>query len=90
MADHEITKVRKKDPKTHLQHITDVFAGGKTWAVPDVVKAIDNKTDTFHVKNGNAKVAVTPVHPNLPLVKPYIRTAGDSTTNDNLLNLLEF
>jgi hypothetical protein len=89
---HEITNVRKGKPGTHLQHITEILAGGTPWKVADVVKAIDDKTDSFYVMNGKKRVEVETAHPKtkLPRLKPYICTQRDGTTSDNLLNLPTF
>jgi hypothetical protein len=76
------------DPHNRIQYIgTNTTAGSKTatktWPLDDVVKAIDNKTDTFYCtdKRGDTVKCVTATHNG----NKYVKTENDGIQPDNLL-----
>ncbi len=91
MSDVRITCITKPQNGRH-EHITFVGnpANNWKWSVPDVVKSIDAKTNTFYVldsktgRRGNVGVVRPTNH------APYIRTYADGVWNDNLLSLPQY
>jgi len=71
---------------TH-EGITHVKYDGVVHPRSDVIRLIENRTDSFYVKAGSALAWVEVVR---PLGRdPYIRTTPDYTGRDNLLSLPE-
>jgi len=85
MASHQITHIRKPNVNSELEHITHVKYDGVVHTREEVIRLIDNRTDTFYVSvpAGTARVEV--VRPTGRA--PYIRTKPDATGKDNLLSL---
>jgi len=89
MADCRITCIVKPDrfsPHDHITHVGNPVAGWK-WTREEVIRSIDNKTNTFYVldpqTNQRADVGVVRDAGKLP----YLRTYADGYWNDNLLSL---
>ena len=89
MSDCQITCITKPNPLSPHEHITHVGNPQVPWklAVPDVIKHIDNKIDTFFVVDPR-----TGKRANVGVVRangraPFIRTYADRVWNDNLLSL---
>lgn len=90
MADTRITHIRKKDRMSTHEHIT--HAGNPPswyWTREDIIKSINNKTNTFYVLVGGNRSEVGVVNPTDGRA-PYIRTHADGKWNDNLLALPEY
>jgi len=85
----QITHVRTESTGSHPKHITFVqLSDGTSKARSTVVSAIDDGSYYYYTKGGGETGVVKTVHPSGET--PYIRTEGDSTTADNLLNLPKF
>lgn len=89
MADCQITCITKPQPLSPHEHITHVGnpVNNWVWPVEDVIRSIDNNTNTFYVidpisgKRSNVGV-VRQIGKN-----PYLRTYADGDWNNNLLSL---
>ncbi|MCL6442609.1 MAG: DUF3892 domain-containing protein [Alicyclobacillus sp.] len=85
----QITQVHVESPGQHPKHITSVkLADGTVKTRATVVSEIDQGTYYYYTKGGGQTAVVEAVHPISE--SAYIRTKGDSTTADNLLNLPKF
>lgn len=56
------------------------------WERSKVIRALENKTDTFYVHEGNREVEVVVAYPTDGRA-PFIRTRSDGVWKDNLLAL---
>jgi hypothetical protein len=84
----QITHVRTTS-KTHPKHITAVLlADGTERSRSAAVNDIDKGSVYYYTRGGGQTAYVETVHPRDEAA--YIRTRGDSTTADNLLNLPPF
>ena len=83
---HQITAIRKPDRHSTHEHITHVKYDEVIHPVGDVIRLIQNKTDSFYVKVGTLVIGVEVVYPGMGR-QPYIRTRPDGTGVDNLLSL---
>lgn len=89
MADAQVTCIKKPHPQSPHEHITHLGNPGGKWMWPreDVIKSIDEGTNTFYVLDPmNGKRA------NIGVVResgkaPYLRTYADGDWNNNLLSL---
>ena len=87
MADCRITCINRSG-HAH-EHITHVGSMNWKWPKADVIKSIDEKSNTFFVvdprtgKRADVGV-VRPTHG-----APFLRTYADGIWNDNLLSLYE-
>ena len=90
MARHRITCIVKPNRESKHEHITDVGLQDDTtlWPRSKVIKALENKTDTFYVHEGTYEVEVVVAYPTDGRA-PYIRTRADGVWKDNLLALAE-
>lgn len=88
MARHRITCIVKPDPQNRHEHITHVGCAGESllWPRSKVIKALEGKTDTFYVHEGNKEVEVVVAYPTDGRA-PFIRTRADGVWKDNLLAL---
>lgn len=73
----------------HITHVgSDQFAPpGSKWTVNDVIRSIENKTNTFYVTDSNGKRASVGVVDPGNGGRKYIRTHADGYYNNNLLSL---
>ena len=88
MADVQITCITKSQSNGGHEHIT--HAGNPPtwiWTVEQIIASIDNKSNTFYVRDPKTgkRADVGVVRPNG--MRPYIRTHADGVWNDNLLSL---
>ena len=93
MADCRITHVRKPNRQSSHEHITHVgnignASGNWIWPRADVIKSINNGTNTFYVFEGGKRSGVGVVNPDDGRA-PFLRTYADGYWNDNLLALPE-
>lgn len=90
MARHRITCIVKPNPENRHEHVTDVGLADDDylWSRAKVIKAIEQKTDSFYVHEGNLEVSVYVVHPDDGRAA-YIRTYSDGKWKDNLLALTQ-
>lgn len=86
MASHQITHIRKPNRDSTHEHITHVGYDGYVHTREEVIRLIENKTDSFYVSVGGVTVWVEVVYPGGGR-SPYIRTKPDYTGKDNLLSL---
>jgi len=92
MADCRITHIRKLDRFSSHEHIT--HAGNPPswfWTREDIIKSIENKTNTFYVKDDKTgkRSEVGVIYPD-DNRHPFLRTHADGYWNDNLLSLPEY
>ena len=88
MTAHQITHIRKPYPHSTHEHVTHVKYDGVVHTREEVIRLIQNRTDTFFVHAGGATIQVEVVHPGLASThSTYIRTKPDWTGKDNLLSL---
>jgi hypothetical protein len=89
MADVRITCITKSTPTGGHQHIT--HAGGPAanwnWTVEQIVQSIDNRTNTFFVKDDRTGKRADVGVVREAGKRPFIRTHADGYYNDNLLSL---
>ncbi|OME58211.1 hypothetical protein BSK59_08485 [Paenibacillus odorifer] len=87
---YQITHIRLSvATPTSSEHIKEVkLSSGVIETVAQVVKYIDSKMEYFYTTSAGSKAIVESVHPSGRAA--YIRTKGNSTTSDNLLNLPRF
>ena len=87
MSEVRITCITKSIPSGGYQHITHAGNASGTWPVDLIINHIDNKIDTFFVKDDatgkRAEVGVVREAGK----RPFIRTHADGYYNDNLLSL---
>ena len=89
MADVQITCVRKPDRHSPHERITHVGGSNWMWPTEDVVASIENRTNTFFVRDAAGHRA------NVGVVDPgngrqkYLQTYADGDWNNNLLALPE-
>ena len=83
MPDVEVTCINNQLRNNH-QGIAHVGGSGWKWPIADVIRSIEERTNTFFtiVNNKRAEVGVV----NGPNGK-YVRTYADGAWNDNLLGL---
>ncbi|MDE1919430.1 MAG: DUF3892 domain-containing protein [Patescibacteria group bacterium] len=88
MARHRITCIVKPNPENRHEHITHVGCEGESllWKRSKVIEALENKTDSFYVREGGEQVEVIVAYPRDGR-DPYIRTYTDGVWKDNLLAL---
>ena len=88
MARHRIICIVKPNPQSAHEHITHVGCQGEAqlWTRANVIRALENKTDTFYVHEGNREVEVVVAYPTDGRA-PFIRTRADGVWKDNLLAL---
>ena len=92
MADCQITCIRKPDRFSRHEHITHVGNNRGNWMWPreQVIKSIDDKTNTFYVLD-----PVTGQRSDVRVVRPtdgrapFLQTFADGDWNNNLLSLAE-
>lgn len=90
MADCQITCIRKPNVNSKHEHITHVGnpAAGWMWPREEVIKSIDNRTNTFYVLDPrNGKRADVGVYRPNDGRAPFLQTYADRDWNDNLLSL---
>jgi len=94
MADRRVLCVNKPDRNSRHEHITNLGgtdAAGARWKFTreEVIRRIDNRTDTFYTidpaTGRRADVVVVREAGKLP----YVRTVRDGIPTDNLLSLPE-
>lgn len=88
MADAQITCITRSPPNGGNEHITHAGNGSSWyWTVEQIITSIDNKTNTFFVRDPatgkRAEVGVVRTAGK----RPHIRTHADGYYNDNLLSL---
>jgi hypothetical protein len=88
MANVQITCITKSHPQGGHEHIT--HAGNPSvpwnWPVAKIIESIDNKTNSFYVRDARGHEAYVGVV--RPAGRPpYIRTYADGVWTDNLLSL---
>ena len=89
MADAEITCIKKPNPQSPHEHITHVGnpSAGWVWERERVIKSIEEKSNTFYVRDpGTGKRSEVGVVREAGKA-PYLRTYADNTWNNNLLSL---
>lgn len=89
MANCRITHIRKKDRMSSHEHIT--HAGNPPtwyWTRDQIIKSINDKTNTFYVLENGNRSEVGVVYPTDGR-SPFIRTYADGKWSDNLLALPE-
>lgn len=89
MAHVQVTCIKKPHPQSPHEHITHLGnpAGNWMWEREKVISSIENKTNTFFVKD-----PYTGKTSDVGIVRPtgrdpYVRTYADGDWNDNLLSL---
>lgn len=90
MADCQITCIRKPDVSSKHEHITHVgnTAGNWMWRREDVIKSLDERTNTFYVLDPNTrKRADVGVRRPNDGRDPFLQTYSDGDWNNNLLSL---
>jgi len=91
MADVRVTCITKPSPQSPHEHITHLGnpAAGWKWTREEVIKSIDEKTNTFFVTdpstNKRSEVGVV----RSAGQAPYLRTHADGNWNNNLLSLAQ-
>ncbi|MFH1233383.1 MAG: DUF3892 domain-containing protein [Patescibacteria group bacterium] len=91
MADIQVRNIRKKDRMNTHEHIThagNIRTANWIWTREDVIKSIEQKTNTFYVQESGKRSEVAVVYPNDGRL-PFLRTHADGYWNDNLLSLPE-
>ena len=89
MADVQVTCIVKPHPQSPHEHITHLGnpAGNWIWTREQVIASIDNKTNSFFVRDpisgSRADSGVVREAGKLP----YVRTHADGRWNNNLLSL---
>lgn len=88
MAHHRITCIVKPNPENRHEHITHVGCEGEAilWPRSKVILALQQKTDSFYVREDSKQVEVVVAYPRDGST-PYIRTIADGVWKDNLLAL---
>jgi hypothetical protein len=87
MADARVTCITKPDRFSRHEHITHLGGATWKWSREEVIRSIDEKTNTFYVQDAAGNRA------NVGVVDPqdgrarYVRTYADGVWNDNLLSL---
>lgn len=89
MERHRVTCIVKPNPEDRHEHITDIGCEGDPflWPRSKVIKAIENKTDSFYVREGDKQVEVIVAYSKETRRAMYIRTYADGVWKDNLLAL---
>ena len=91
MADVQIRNIRKKDRmNTHeyITHVGNIRTANWIWAREDVIRSIEQKTNTFYVQEIGHRSEVGIMRPTDGRA-PFLRTHSDGYWNDNLLSLPE-
>jgi len=89
MADVQIRNIRKKDRMSSHEHIThagNIITSNWIWTREDIIKSIEQETNTFYVQENSRRSEVGVVYPNDERA-PFLRTYADGYWNDNLLSL---
>lgn len=89
MADCQVTCITKPQINSPHEHITHLGNPAANWVWPreDVIRTIDDKTNTFFVIDSvNGKRAEIQVVREAGKA-PYVRTVADGRYTDNLLSL---
>jgi Protein of unknown function (DUF3892) len=90
MADCRITHITKPNRESTNDHIT--HAGNPPtwyWKREDIIRSINERTNTFYVYEGGNRSEVGVVNPTDGR-SPFLRTYADGQWNDNLLALPEY
>ena len=87
---HEVTCITKPNPQVTTAHITHIGylspAGSRIIiTVHEAVNRIDANRQEFFIRTVQGSAYLEVVRPTGR--DPYLRTVGDDTTTDNLLNL---
>ena len=87
MADVQVTCIIKPNRESQHEHITHLGGSNWLWTRDEVMRSIEDKTNTFYVldpvsrKRSNVGVM-------RPTVRdPYVKTYADGDWNNNLLSL---
>lgn len=89
MADVQIRNIRKRDRMNtheHITHVGNIITTNWVWTREEVIRSIENKTNTFFVFENNHRSEVGVVYPEDGRL-PFLRTHSDGYWNDNLLSL---
>jgi hypothetical protein len=89
MADIQIRNIRKRDRMNaheHITHVGNIRSSTWIWPREDVIKSIEQKTNTFYVQETGHRSDVGVVYPTDGR-NPFLRTYADGYWNDNLLSL---
>jgi uncharacterized protein DUF3892 len=88
MADLRVTCITKPDRQSSHEHITHLGGNGWKWTREEVIYSIEQRTNTFYVREGGKRSEVGVINPGGGRTK-YLRTHADGQWNDNLLALPE-
>jgi len=87
----QVTCITKPSPLSVHEHITHVGnpTVGWVWTVEKVIKAIEDRTDTFYVVDPKTyrEAEVKVVYRRITGKPPYIQTYADGDWKNNLLSL---
>ena len=86
MSDLQVTCVNKEPRNNTHEGITHLGGSNWKWTRADVIRSIENNSNTFYTKVGGIRADVGVI--NGPNGK-YVRTHADGQWNDNLLALKE-
>lgn len=89
MADVQIRNIRKRDRMSsyeHITHVGNILTANWIWTREDVIKSIEQKTNTFYVQETGHRSEVGIMRPADGRL-PFLRTYADGYWNDNLLSL---
>ena len=90
MADVQVTCINKPHRMSTHEHITHLGGSGWKWPREDVIRSIDNNTNTFYVVDlATGKRAYVGVVRPTDGRDPFLQTYADGVWNNNLLSLPE-
>ena len=86
MPDARVTCINKLNRSNSYEGITHLGGAGWKWPRADVIKSIEDKTNTFHTFENGKRADIGVVN---GANGKYLRTYADGQWNDNLLALPE-
>lgn len=88
LMDLQVTCVNKPHRDSPHEHITHLGGNGWRWTLDEVIRRIENRTDTFYTYVGGKRAEVR-VRTNPTTGRKYVQTHADGYDNNNLLALDE-
>jgi hypothetical protein len=86
MADAQVTCINKLNRNSPHEGITHLGGSNWKWSREDVIRSIENKSNTFFTQVNGKRADIGVVN---GVNGKYLRTHADGQWNDNLLALME-